>query len=71
MLMMSFIAHAGYATAVVDFTNDLSSLLVGIIGATAIAAAMIVVEIIRYQATQKATAVADPVSATVTYQHAA
>ena len=69
--MMSFIAQTGYATAVVNFTNDLSSLLAGLIGVTAIAAVMIAGEIIRYQATQKMTSVANTVSAPITYQQAA
>jgi len=69
--MMSFIAQAGYATAVVNLTNDLSSLLVGLIGMTAIAAAMIVVEITRYQVTQKMPTVTNTVSTTITYQQAA
>ena len=70
--MMSFIAQTGYATAVVNFTNDLSSLLAGLIGVTAIAAVMIAVEIIRYQATQKKmTSVANTVPTTITYQQAA
>ena len=70
--MMAFIAQTGYATAVVNFTNDLSSLLAGLIGVTAIAAVMIAVEIIRYQATQKKmTSVANTVPTTITYQQAA
>ena len=70
--MMAFIPQTGYATAVVNFTNDLSSLLAGLIGVTAIAAVMIAVEIIRYQATQKKmTSVANKVPTTITYQQAA
>ena len=69
--MMAFIPQTGYATAVVNFTNDLSSLLAGLIGVTAIAAVMIAVEIMRYQATQKMTSVADAVSTPITYQQAA
>ena len=70
--MMTFITQTGYATAVVNFTNDLSSLLAGLIGMTAIAAVMIAVEIIRYQATQKKmTSVANTVPTTITYQQAA
>ena len=69
--MMAFIPQTGYATAVVNFTNDLSSLLAGLIGVTAIVAVMIAVEIIRYQATQKMTSVADAVSTPITYQQAA
>lgn len=69
--MMSFIAHAGYATTVLDLTNELSSLLVGLIGLTAVSAAMIVIEIARYRTEQKTQSVADTVSTTIDYQQAA
>ena len=69
--MMAFIPQTGYATAVVNFTNDLSSLLAGLIGVTAIVAVMIAVEIIRYQAIQKMTSVANRVSTTIPCQQAA
>jgi hypothetical protein len=69
--MMAFIPQTGYATAVVNFTNDLSSLLAGLIGVTAIVAVMIAVEIIRYQATQKKMTSVATASTTVTYQQAA
>ena len=69
--MMSFIAQTGYATAVVNYTNDLSSLLAGLIGVTVIVAVMIAVEIIRYQAIQKMTSVANRVSTTIPCQQAA
>jgi hypothetical protein len=69
--VLAFIPQTGYATAVVNFTNDLSSLLAGLIGVTAIVAVMIAVEIMRYQATQKMTSVANTVPTTITYQQAA
>jgi hypothetical protein len=68
--MLAIIVSAGYATTVVDFTNDMSSLLVGLLGLTAISAAMIAVESIRYRATRK-TAVANIAPTTITYQQAA
>lgn len=52
--MLSFIAHAGYATTIVDFTNELSSLLVGLIALTALSAGMIAFEAVRYHFAQKA-----------------
>jgi len=69
--MMTFITQTGYATAVVNFTNDLSSLLAGLMGMTAIAAVMIAVEIMRYQATRKMTSATNTVPTTITYQQAA
>ncbi len=69
--MMSFIAQTGYATAVLDLTNELSSLLVGLIGLTALSAAMIVVEIIRHRTTQKTEVVGDATLASVEYRKAA
>ena len=50
--MLSFITNAGYATVIVDFTTALSSLLVGLIGVTAVSAAMIVVAAVRYHRSQ-------------------
>ena len=69
--MLSFIAQAGYATAVINLTNELSSLLVGLIGLTAMSAAMIVVASARYRTAQKTQSVADTVSTTIEYQQAA
>jgi len=69
--MMSFIAQAGYATAVVDFTSDLSSLFVGLIGVTALAAAMIVVEAIRAHTSRKPETASTMVPVATAYRQAA
>jgi len=69
--MLSFIAHAGYATTVVDFTNDLSSLLVGLVTLTALSAGMIAFEAIRYHFAQKAEIPTETAPATIEYRQAA
>jgi hypothetical protein len=69
--MLSFLSNAGYATVTVDFTNDMSSLLVGLIGLTALSAAMIVVEAVRYRLSQKTKPVTDTTPITIAYRHAA
>jgi|RhiMetdeSRZDD1v2_1073273.scaffolds.fasta_scaffold3240603_1 hypothetical protein len=69
--MMSFIAQAGYATAVVNFTNDLSSLFVGLIGMTTLSAAVIIVEAVRYHLSQKSMTDEQMTSASVAYRQAA
>src|SRR5262245_1271397 len=47
-IMLSFIIQSGFPTTVVDLTTDLSSLLVGLVALTALAADMIAVAAIRY-----------------------
>ena len=69
--MMSFIAQAGYATAVVDSTSDLSSLFVGLIGFTALAAAMIVVEAVRAHTSRTAETASTIVPVATAYRQAA
>lgn len=69
--MLSFIAQAGYATTVVNFTTDLSSLMVGFIALTALSAGMILVEAVRYHVAQKTEVVTELPSATIAYQQAA
>ena len=41
--MLNFIAQAGQAATIIDFTNDVSLLLTGLVGVTWFAASMIVV----------------------------
>jgi hypothetical protein len=69
--MLSFIAQAGSTTTVVDFTNDLSSLLVGLIALAAFSAGMILMEAIRYRSAQRTESATEMPSATITYQQAA
>ena len=45
--MLNFIAQAGHAATIVDFTSDVSLLLTGLVGVTWFAAAMIVVAAIH------------------------
>jgi len=69
--MFSFIAQAGYATATVDFTADLSSLLVGLVTLTALSAGMIAFEAVRYHFAQKAEVPTEMAPATIEYRQAA
>ena len=65
--MLPFIAQAGYATTVINFTNNLSSLLAGLIGVTA----MIVVEILHVHTLQKTHASISAISTATVYRQAA
>jgi hypothetical protein len=69
--MFSFIAQAGYTTTVVDFTNDLSSLLVGLVVLTALSVGMIAIEAVRYHFAQKAEVSTETAPATIEYRQAA
>ena len=69
--MLSFIAQAGYTTTIVDFTNDLSSLLVGLVTLTALSVGMIAFEAVRYHFTQKAEVPTEMAPATIEYRQAA
>jgi hypothetical protein len=69
--MFSFIAQAGYTTTVIDFTNDLSLLLVGLVTLTALSAGVIAFEAIRYHFAQKAQVPTERASATSEYRQAA
>jgi hypothetical protein len=53
--MWSFITQQGLATAVVDFTNALSPLLVGLVGLLALSAAGIAWEALRAHRSQTRT----------------
>ncbi len=52
--MWSFITQPGLATVVLDLTNDLSGLGVGLLGLMALAAGSIASAAIRHQAPQSA-----------------
>ena len=69
--MLSFIAQAGYTTTVVDFTNNFSSLIVGLVALTALSVGMILVEAVRYHFAQKTEPATEMTSATIAYQQAA
>jgi len=69
--MLSFIAQAGYATTVVDFTTDPPSLMVGLVALTALSAGMIALEAVRYHFVQKAEVPTEMAPATIEYRQAA
>ena len=69
--MLSFIAQAGCTTTVVDFTNDLSSLLVGLVTLTVLSVGMIAFEAVRYHFAQKAEVPTEMAPATIEYRQAA
>jgi hypothetical protein len=69
--MLSFIVQAGYATTAIDFTTDLSSLMVGLVALTALSAGMIAFAAVRYHFVQKAEAAPEMTPAMVAYQQAA
>ena len=68
--MLSFITNTMSATVTVDFTTDLSSLLVGLMGLTVASAAMIVVEAVHYRLSQKTKPATDTTPITIAYRHA-
>ncbi|HKA56389.1 MAG TPA: hypothetical protein VKJ47_22300 [Candidatus Binatia bacterium] len=51
--MWSFSIQPGFATALVDFTNDLSLLTVGLLGLLALSAGMIAVTAVRHYLAEK------------------
>jgi hypothetical protein len=69
--MFSFIAQAGYTTTVVDFTTDLSSLLVGLVTLTVLSAGMIAFEAVRYHFAQRTEVPTEMTPATIEYRQAA
>ncbi|NOT55987.1 MAG: hypothetical protein HOP18_15415 [Deltaproteobacteria bacterium] len=69
--MFSFIAQAGYTTTVIDFTNDLSILLVGLVTLTALSAGVLAIEALRYHFAQKAEGSTETAPATIEYRRAA
>lgn len=69
--MFSFIAQAGYTTTVIDFTNDFSTLLVGLVTLTALSAGVIAFEAIRYHFARKAQVSTEKTLATIEYRQAA
>jgi hypothetical protein len=70
--MWSFIAQSGFANATVDFTNDLSLLLVSLVGLVWVSVGMIAFEAVRHYLSEKARPLAEAGSAaTAEYQEAA
>ena len=69
--MLSFIGQTGYPTAVVNLTTDLSSLMVGLVALTALAAGMIAVVAVRYHMAQRAESRRETIPEAITYKQAA
>lgn len=51
--MWNFMSQSGPATTVLDFTNDFSVLLIGLVGVVGLSAAMIVWVAMRHYLSQK------------------
>ena len=69
--MWNFIAQSGLTTAVVDFTNALSLLGVGLVGLVALSAGLIALTAIRQQMSQALQPVAETTPAPADYRAAA
>jgi len=69
--MLSFIVQTGYPTTVINLTTDLSSLMVGLVALTALAAGMIAVVAVRYHVAQRAESRRETIPETITYKQAA
>ena len=69
--MLSFIVQTGSPTTVVNLTTDLSSLMVGLVALTTLAAGMIAVAAVRYHVAQRAESMRETMPETITYKQAA
>jgi hypothetical protein len=70
--MWSLIAHAGVANATVDFTNELSLLLVGLVSLVGVSGGMLAFDAVRhYLAERTAPSAAAGSAATAEYRKAA
>ena len=69
--MLSFIAQIGYTTTGIDLTNNLSSLLFGIVTLLVLSAGMIAFEAVRYHFAQQAQVPTEMAPATIEYRQAA
>ena len=69
--MLSLIAQSSYVPAGIDLTNDLSSLLVGLVTLLVLSAGRIAIEAVRYHFAQKAQVPTEMAPATTEYQKAA
>jgi hypothetical protein len=69
--MFSFIAQSDYIATGIDLTNDLSSLLVGLVTLLVLLAGMIAFEAVRYHFAQKAQTSTEMAPATIEYRTAA
>ncbi|HEV8716256.1 MAG TPA: hypothetical protein VGX03_25950 [Candidatus Binatia bacterium] len=69
--MWDFMTQSGVASGVVDFTNDLSLLVSGLLSLVGVSAAMIVLVAIHYRLSQKTKPAAGTASAFPDKQKAA
>ncbi len=69
--MWNFIPQSGIATTVVDFTNEFSPLLIGLVGLMWLSAAMIFFTALRHYLTQKTKPEADTKSGSPSGREAA
>jgi len=69
--MWSFIAQSGLAAGVVDLTNELALLRIGLVGLVALSAGLIALTALRQQGSQAPQPVAETTPAPVDYRAAA
>ena len=69
--MLSFIVQTGYPTKVVNLTTDLSSLMVGLVALTVLAAGMIAVVAVRYHVAHRTESKRETMPEAITYKQAA
>ena len=69
--MWSFIAQSGLAAGVVDLTNELALLRIGLVGLVALSAGLITFTAIRQQMSQAPQPVAETTPAPADYRAAA
>lgn len=69
--MWSFMPQSGLATAVLDFTKDLSPLGIGLFGLLVLSAGLIAFAAIRHHLTEKTTLVTDTAPAGTDHREAA
>ena len=69
--MWDIFPQSGLTTTVLDFTNDLLPLIVGLIGLTCLSAVMIAAMAIKYSLSQRANSVVETTSTSTDHQDAA
>ena len=69
--MWSFIAQSGLAAGVVDLTNELALLRIGLVGLVALSAGLLALTALRQHGAQAPQPVAEPTPASADYRAAA
>jgi len=69
--MWGIVPQSGLTTTILDFTNDLSPLIVGFIGLTWLSAAMIAVRAIKHYLSQKSKSAEEPTAIPTNHRDAA